>query len=147
MNQSIKICIAPLQDPYPEALPTQVKREKQSSAVCETENRHRVEGAFDLRKVRSRFSDQPQKNGSGCRRMGEDPNARCLKKKHRSTCMTMLAQVGAYPCNQIRNTNDRTTRYIYALWVWRQAQNTCTSLILCCMDMWSVLANSPMSPR
>jgi len=84
--------------------------EKQSSAVCETENRHRVEGAFDLRKVRSRFSDQPQKNGSGCRRMGEDPNARCLKKKHRSTCMTMLAQVGAYPCNQIRNTTPTTVR-------------------------------------
>ena len=52
--------IAPLQDTYSEALPTQAKP-KQSLGGGGIENRHRLEGALDLLEVHSRCLDQPQK--------------------------------------------------------------------------------------
>ena len=58
---SSKIYIAPLQDPYSEALFTQAMLKKQCSTLLEIENRHCLGGAFDLREAHSRLLDHPHK--------------------------------------------------------------------------------------
>lgn len=45
------------------------------------------------------------------------------------------------------HTNDRTTRYIYICVVGMEASTKYMYLPHIMLDMWSVLANSPMSPR
>jgi len=77
INQSIKIDIAPLQDPYSEALPTQAKRNRRGGGG--TENRHRLGGILDQLEGHSRFLNQPQKkNGSALSQSGRrgPPNYR-----------------------------------------------------------------------
>jgi len=61
INESVKICIAPVQDTYSEAHPTQAKRKRQSWEGGGIENKHRLGGALDLLEDQSRLLDQPQK--------------------------------------------------------------------------------------